>query len=51
MIRDMLDLLASDDWLINDKDVQTAKGAYEFPLTFNELKTSIKRRKLIRNGR
>tara|TARA_R110000787_G_scaffold258235_1_gene363444 strand:- start:91 stop:246 length:156 start_codon:yes stop_codon:yes gene_type:complete len=51
MIRDMLDLLASDDWLINDKDVQIAKGAYEYPLTFKEVKYNYKRRKLIRNGR
>ena len=50
MIRDMLDLLASDDWLINDKDVQIAKGAYEYPLTFKELRTSIKRKKLL-NGK
>jgi hypothetical protein len=50
MIRDMLDLLASDDWLMQDEDMQIAKGLYEYPLTFKELKMSIKRRKSL-NGR
>jgi len=50
MIRDILDLLASEEWMIEDEDVQTAKGLYEYPLTFKELRTSIKRKKLA-NGK
>lgn len=52
MIRDLLHLLASVDYLdTNDEDIQFAKGAYEFPLSFKELRQKQKRRKLIRNGR
>ena len=48
IIRRALDLLASDDWFIEDKDIQIAKGLYELPVTFKELKTNIKRKKLAR---
>jgi len=47
IIRQTLDLLASEDWFIEDKDIQIAKGLYELPTTFKELKTSIKRNKLV----
>ena len=48
MIKIVLDLLRSSDWLIEDKDINIAKGLYEMPSNFKELKTSIKRKKLTR---
>jgi hypothetical protein len=50
MIRDILKLLGSNEFMVNDEDIQFAKGAYEFPLSFKELRVKQKRRKLIRNG-
>ena len=50
MIRDIINLLGSNDFMIKDEEIQFAKGAYEFPLTFKELKEKNKRRKLIGNG-
>jgi hypothetical protein len=50
MIRETLELLRNNEWLIEDKDVNIAKGLYEMPSNFRELKTSIKRKKLT-NGR
>ena len=46
MIRETLELLRDKEWLIDDMDINIAKGIYEFPLTFKEIKTNIKRRKL-----
>ena len=46
MIRETLELLRDKEWLIEDKDINIAKGIYELPLTFKEIKTNIKRRKL-----
>lgn len=50
MIRETLELLRDRDWLIDDMDINIAKGLYEMPSTFKELKTKIKRKKLT-NGR
>ena len=50
MIRDILALLGSNEFMIKDEDIQFAKGAYEFPLSFKEIKEKQKRRKLIRNN-
>lgn len=51
MIREILNLLRSSDFLdTNDEDIQFAKGAYEFPLSFRDLREKQKRRKLIKNG-
>lgn len=50
MIRETLELLRDKDWLIEDMDINIAKGLYEMPSTFKELKTKIKRKKLT-NGR
>ena len=36
MIREMLELLRSDDWMIEDLDVNIAKGLNEMPSTFKE---------------
>ena len=48
IIRQVLDLLASEDWLVADKDIQIAKGLYELPTTFKELKMNNKRKKLLK---
>lgn len=51
MIRDLLYLLKEQDFFdTGDEDIQFAKGAYEFPLSFKELREKNKRRKLIKNG-
>ena len=41
MIRETLELLRDKDWLIDDMDINIAKGLYEMPSTFKELKTKI----------
>jgi hypothetical protein len=46
MIRDILKLLKSNEFMVKDDDIQFAKGAYEFPLSFKELRIKNKRRKL-----
>lgn len=52
IIRELIHLLNSQDFLDSaDEDIQFAKGACEFPLSFKELKEKQKRRKLVRNGR
>ncbi len=48
MIKHTLELLASEDWLVSDKDIQIAKGLYELPTTFAELKMNNKRKKLLK---
>jgi len=48
IIRQALDLLANEDWLVADKDIQIAKGLYELPKTFKELKMNNKRKKLLK---
>ena len=48
IIKQALELLAGDDWLIEDKDIQIAKGLYELHLTFAELKMNNKRKKLLK---
>jgi len=50
MIRETLELLRDKDWLIDDMDVNIAKGLYEMPSTFKELRIKTKRKKLT-NGR
>lgn len=46
MIKQAIELLASDDWLIEDRDIQIAKGLYQLPTTFTELRMNHKRKKL-----
>lgn len=48
MIKETLELLRNNDWMIDDLDINIAKGLYEMPSNFKELKTSIKRKKLTR---
>tara|TARA_R110000772_G_scaffold218219_1_gene328839 strand:+ start:5686 stop:5841 length:156 start_codon:yes stop_codon:yes gene_type:complete len=46
MIREALELLRNNEWLIEDLDINIAKGLYELPSTFKELRTNNKRKKL-----
>ena len=48
IIRQTLELLASSDWLVADKDIQIAKGLYELPTNFAELRINNKRKKLLK---
>jgi len=48
IIKQALELLAGDDWLVADKDIQIAKGLYELPVTFKELRMNNKRKKLLK---
>lgn len=48
MIKEILELLRNNDFIVEDNDIQFAKGAYEFPLSFKEIKEKNKRRKLIK---
>jgi hypothetical protein len=48
MIKEILELLRNNDFMVEDNDIQFAKGAYEFPLSFKEIKEKNKRRKLIK---
>lgn len=50
MIRETLELLRDSDWMIDDVDINIAKGLYELPSTFKELRTNIKRNKLTKDG-
>ena len=43
MIKNILDLLNSDDWLIGDPDIDFAKGINKLPDTLKETKQIIKR--------
>lgn len=48
MIKDIITLLNSDDFLINDPDIDFAKGINKIPENLNELKQKIRR---VKNGR
>ena len=50
MIRETLELLRNNEWLIDDMDINIAKGLNEMPSTFKEMRTILKRKKLT-NGR
>lgn len=45
MIKDLLDLLNSDDFYTGDDEIDFAKGMYKIPDTFKEAR-NIKKRKL-----
>lgn len=50
MIKSVIELLNSNEWLIGDEDIDFAKGKYQAPKTWKELRTHIKRN-TPRNGR
>lgn len=44
MIKNIIDLLNSNDWLIGDPDIDFAKGSDKLPETFKQTKQLIRRR-------
>lgn len=38
MIKDILDLLNSQDWFVGDEDIDIAKGKYKAPTKLSEIK-------------
>ena len=45
MIRAVIELLNIEDFLIGDEDIDVAKGKYEAPLKWSEVKPYLKRNK------
>lgn len=45
MIKNIIDLLSSDEWMVGDEDIDFAKGVNKMPETITELRKIIKRRK------
>lgn len=45
MIKIILKMLNTNDWLVGDEDINIAKGKYEAPLQWEELRQHIKRNK------
>lgn len=43
-IKKIIELLASNDWNIDDEDIKIAKGKYQSPTNWKEFKNAIKRR-------
>ena len=50
ILKTLIELLNTNEWLINDEDIDIAKGKYKAPTSFSELKESIKRQKTQSNG-
>ena len=45
MIRTIVDLLRENEYLIGDEDIDIAKGKYEAPLKWSEVKPYLRRNK------
>ena len=43
MIKSILKMLNTSDWLIGDEDINIAKGKYEAPTQWKDIKTYLKR--------
>lgn len=43
-LKNIIELLASQDWYIDDEDIKTAKGKYQSPTNWKQFKNAIKRR-------
>jgi len=44
MIKQIIDILAMDSWYVEDEDINIAKGKYQYPSNWKELKDIIKRK-------
>lgn len=44
MIKDIIDLLNTNEWLIGDEDIDFAMGINKLPRTFKETKQIIRRK-------
>ena len=45
MIKNIIDLLNSSDWLVGDEDIDFAMGANKLPSTYKQAKELIKHRR------
>jgi hypothetical protein len=45
MIKDIIDLLNANDWIVGDEDIDFAMGANKLPSTYKQAKQLIKRRR------
>jgi hypothetical protein len=45
MIKDIIDLLNTNDWIVGDEDIEFAMGANKLPSTYKQAKELIKRRR------
>lgn len=43
-LKNIIELLASQDWYIDDEDIKIAKGKYQSPINWKQFKNVIKRR-------
>jgi hypothetical protein len=43
MIKNILKMLNTNDWLVGDEDIDIAKGKYEAPTQWKEIKPYLKR--------
>lgn len=43
MIKEIIEMLNSDDWYIGDEDIDIAKGKYKAPTKLSEIKQTRKR--------
>lgn len=43
-LKNIIELLASQDWYVDDEDIKIAKGKYQSPINWKEFKNAIKRR-------
>lgn len=44
VLRQLIDILSSNDWYVDDEDIKIAKGKYQSPINWKEFKNVIKRR-------
>ncbi len=43
MIKNILKMINTNDWLVGDEDINIAKGKYEAPVQWKEMKPYLKR--------
>jgi hypothetical protein len=43
MIKSIIDLLNTSDWMIGDEDIDIAKGKYQAPINLKQLRKVVKR--------
>jgi hypothetical protein len=43
MIKNIIDLLNSSDWYVEDEDIDIAKGKYQAPSSWKDLRANVKR--------
>ena len=43
MIKQIIEMLASQDWLVDDEDIKIAQGKYQSPTNWKKFNNEIKR--------